>query len=65
MARVICRIQKDGTVTTEVQGMKGEGCHAITAAFQQALGSTVEEENRPEYYDVVDDMETKVYETEE
>jgi hypothetical protein len=64
MSKIICRIAKDGTVTVEVDGMKGEGCHDVTRAFQLALGQTVEEVTKPEYYDQIDDIEAQVFETE-
>lgn len=35
----------------EVKGFKGEGCHAITAALEQALGEVAETQNTPEFYE--------------
>jgi Protein of unknown function (DUF2997) len=40
---IIVEIDKDGSVTVSVRGMKGSGCRALTKDLEKALGRTVED----------------------
>lgn len=56
MAKIIITISKTGQVETEVQGVKGSGCSAISAAFAQAIGITTEDTTTGEYYEPEEDQ---------
>ena len=52
MVEVKVIINEDGTVETEVNGVKGSGCTQYTNAVIKALGGEViKEEKKPEYYE--------------
>jgi len=52
MVEVKVTIHEDGTVETEVNGMKGSGCKQYTDAVIKALGGeVVKEEIKPEFYE--------------
>lgn len=51
MIEVKVVVNEDGTVETEVNGVKGSGCTQYTNAVIKALGGEViKEEKKPEYY---------------
>ncbi len=51
MIEVKVIVNEDGTVETEVSGVKGSGCTQYTNAVIKALGGEVtKEEKKPEYY---------------
>ena len=52
MQRVIVTIDKDGTPTVTVNGVKGSSCEALTADLERALGSTTTHERTSEYLEV-------------
>ena len=39
------------SVSFEAEGFQGQGCKQVTTAFENAVGSQVEEEYKAEYYD--------------
>ncbi len=43
-------IAQDGTVTEEVQGAESKQCLDITLPFEEALGTVLTREYKPEYY---------------
>jgi hypothetical protein len=43
LQQIDCYIQPDGRVRLEVHGVAGQGCLALTAALEAALGAEVEE----------------------
>jgi len=43
-------IAQDGTVTEEVQGTVSNECVDVTLPFEEALGTLVTREHKPEYY---------------
>ena len=52
MIEVKVVINEDGTVETEVNGVKGSGCTQYTDAVIKALGGDViKEEKKQEYYE--------------
>jgi hypothetical protein len=52
MVEVKVTIHEDGSVETEVNGVKGSGCKQYTDAVIKALGGEVlKEENKPEFYE--------------
>ena len=57
MVEVKVTIHEDGSVDTEVNGVKGSGCTQYTDAVIKALGGEViKEEKKPEFYET--DSET-------
>ena len=46
-------ISQDGTVTEEVIGEQGGECLELTRSIEDALGSVVTREYKPEYYNNV------------
>lgn len=42
----------DPEITVEVEGFVGKGCTALTKGIQDAIGSTVKEDFKPEYHKV-------------
>ena len=46
-------INQDGTVTEEVIGEEGGQCLDLTTSIEDALGSVVTREYKPEYYNNV------------
>ena len=46
-------INQDGTVTEEVVGEQGDECLKLTESIEDALGSVVTREFKPEYYNNV------------
>ena len=46
-------INQDGTVTEEVVGEQGGECLKLTKSIEDALGSVVTREFKPEYYNNV------------
>jgi hypothetical protein len=44
-------VGKDGKSTVEVNGMKGQGCEAVSEAFRNALGESGPSEPKPEFYE--------------
>tara|TARA_B100000131_G_scaffold221323_1_gene212818 strand:- start:11469 stop:11651 length:183 start_codon:yes stop_codon:yes gene_type:complete len=52
MVEVKVTIHEDGSVETEVNGVKGTGCKQYTDAVIKALGGEVlKEELKPSYYE--------------
>lgn len=62
MAKIDVYINKDGTVTLEVENVEGKQCQNITKVLQEALGVTVESELKPEYFIELESIEQKLYE---
>jgi hypothetical protein len=44
-------IAKDGAVKIDVECMKGASCKEITKSLEKALGATVSDELKSEYYE--------------
>lgn len=63
MAKVICRINAQGNVSFEVDGVKGTGCENLTRAFIEAIGTPTKIETKDEYYDQIDDVEATLFES--
>lgn len=59
--KVIVEFFLDGTVTVEVDGVKGPICKDITEAIQRRLGGTVlESQDKPEMYMEMDGLGQKI-----
>lgn len=54
MAEVIVDFFPDGTVKVEAVGFSGNSCEEATA-FLKGLGTEVEKDYKPEYYDEVEE----------
>lgn len=65
MGKLKFKIDKKGNVSIEVEGMQGKACTDVTAAFEEALGVTVETEQKPEYFVQLDGVEQKNYQGDE
>ena len=50
MQRIIFRINQDGNVTEEVQGVTNNTCIDITKEIEETLGKVNARELKPEYY---------------
>lgn len=50
MKEVIVTISPDGTITIDINGMKGPACRDITKALSDALGIQVFAQDKPEMY---------------
>ena len=50
MSRIIFRIDQDGNVTEEVQGVTNGTCIDITKEIEDTLGKVNTRELKPEYY---------------
>ena len=50
MQRIIFRINQDGNVTEEVQGVTNDTCIDITKGIEETLGKVNARELKPEYY---------------
>ena len=49
--RIRVRIKEDGTVSMEVEGIKGESCLAATADLEEALGVVTKRDKTKEYHE--------------
>lgn len=50
MDQVIVDIDADGNVKVEAQGVRGQGCAALTKAIEDAVGRTTADQKKAEYY---------------
>ena len=50
MQRIIFRIDQDGNVTEEVQGVSDGTCIDITKHIEEQLGKVTDRALKPEYY---------------
>ena len=50
MQRIIFRIDQDGNVTEEVQGVTNDTCIDITKKIEETLGKVNARELKPEFY---------------
>lgn len=65
MAGIIeVRISKEGKINIEVSGIQDASCTQLTKVLEDALGGDVERQTKPEYYNVLDDMQIKLMEGE-
>lgn len=54
--KIIVTIKPDGLTTVEVQGVKGEGCKALTAALEAALGTPTASVPTGEMYEQIQEQ---------
>lgn len=50
MQTVIVDISPEGEVAVAAEGVKGSGCQALTRAIEAALGTTVGDVKKPEFF---------------
>jgi hypothetical protein len=55
--RIKVSIPRGGAVKMEVVGACGPGCMNLTRGIEQALGTVVSDEQKPEYVDPVTELE--------
>jgi hypothetical protein len=48
--KIIITVNADGTTKIEAEGFEGSSCDGATAPYEDALGSVIEREEKPEYY---------------
>lgn len=51
--QIIIRIQPNGEVQVEVEGVKGESCLTLTKLLEEKLGQVIERQLTSEYYEQV------------
>lgn len=64
MKKIKVRIDKKGKTHIEVDGAEGQECETLTNALVRALGTVEDVQRKPEYYVELDEMHTKLYESE-
>ena len=52
MSQVKVKISRTGQVTIEVLNAQGMQCSTLTKVLEQALGETVKDDLKPEYFNV-------------
>jgi len=52
MSQVKVKISRTGQVTIEVLNAHGMQCSTLTKGLEQALGETVKDDLKPEYFEV-------------
>ena len=65
MATIQIKIDKLGNASLDVSGTTGVNCEQLTKAFEEALGTKVESQLKPEYYVELEDMQIKVNESDD
>lgn len=50
MQQVIVNIDAQGNTTVEAKGVQGSGCAALTRAIEEALGKTVTDQKKAEFF---------------
>lgn len=48
--RVVVTVGTDGEIRVEADGSVGRGCEALTAAFEEGLGTKMGDQKKPEWY---------------
>lgn len=61
MAVIKFHISQTGEIKIEVDGIIGETCKDITKIFEERLGIITKSEEKPEYYQVVENLQTSLY----
>lgn len=64
MPKVQIVISAKGDTTLEVSGAKGMTCEELTRCFEDALGTKISVEYKPEDFVVLDDINSYVHEGE-
>lgn len=52
MSQIKVKISRTGQVTIDVLNAQGVQCSTLTKALEQALGETVKDDLKPEYFEV-------------
>ena len=52
MSQITVRISRTGQVTIDVLNAHGMQCSTLTKVLEQALGETVKDDFKPEYFEV-------------
>ena len=53
MEQILVDISADGTVKVEADGVRGQGCAALTKAIEAAIGRTSRDIKKPEFFQAV------------
>jgi len=61
MKTVTVTIDEGGNVTVEADGFQGKGCVDVVEKFTKALGVAVKSRNKPAYYNEIEGIKQKVY----
>jgi hypothetical protein len=61
VVKIKLRINEKGDVLLEVDGIEGQSCHDISRHFEEALGTCVDVEEKPEYYAEIDQQIQRLY----
>jgi len=49
--KIVFKIAKDGALTIEADGFKGQSCLEKSQAYMQGLGITTSQEHTPEFFE--------------
>lgn len=60
--KVEIRIDKEGQAHFDVIGGSGADCTELTRAFEEALGTKISTQHKPEYFLDLEDLEQEIYE---
>ena len=61
-AKIKIRIDSEGQAHFDVEGGSGIDCESLTRAFEEALGSKINTQYKPEYFCELEDLEQEIYE---
>lgn len=50
MQQILVDISPEGEVKVQAEGVTGSGCKELTKALEQALGKTVSDQKKPEFF---------------
>lgn len=53
MSQVKINISRTGQVTIDVLNAQGDQCSTLTKVLEQALGETVKDDLKPEYFETI------------
>lgn len=62
---ILIRIDKNGEVHLDVEGVNDASCEQLTQAFEKELGTVEDVQHKPEFYVELDDIHQEIYEDEE
>ena len=50
MEEIFVNVDMEANVTVEAKGVKGQGCAALTRAIEGAIGKSVADQKKPEFF---------------
>ena len=51
MKKLICKIGKNGEISIDAEGFKGNACAETTRKYIEGLGKVTKDEKKPEYFE--------------